>query len=399
MTGRVTETTELQNLTEGQVVDSVELSLAEAAALNSTGLVTAQPSAHGWRVAAEHRVGVASCGRLRVRVHPNVGVVQVLRLLARAHGIGGLTIADSLVDVEAEPDITAVLAVLFAEEALTAMAAGPLRGYRTEDQTASVLRGRIRLREQALRRFGMLVPIEVTVDEWTADTTENRRIRAATRRLLMVPGLPSTTQVRLRRLDHALAEVWNPPRGAPLPPWQSTRLNVRLHRLMLLADLVLDQVGIEHRIGDVDVHGYRLSMSWLFERLVTQVLSETDSAVIAKAQPTYPLDDDARLTIQPDLVFVRDGVVVAVADVKYKLVGVAATVPNPDVYQLIAYCTRLGVDTGHLIYSAATPSSYRFTEAGITLRVHAVDLSAPVEAIESRLRGIRTTLEQAAIPV
>jgi hypothetical protein len=57
------------------------------------------------------------------------------------------------------------------------------------------------------------------------------------------------------------------------------------------------------------------------------------------------------------------------------------------------------VDTGHLIYSSATPTSYRFTEAGITPRVHAVDLSAPVEAIESRLRGIRTKLEQAAIPV
>lgn len=387
--------TELQDLTEGQVVEPVELTLSEAAALNSTGLVTARPTTRGWRVVAEYCIGAVRCGTFRVRVRPKVGVVQVLRLLARAHGIGGLIIDESLVDLEVEAELTAVLAVLFTEEAATAMAAGPLRGYRTEDRTESMLRGRIRLREQELRRFGALVPIEVTVDEWTADTAENRRIRAATRRLLTVPGLPATTRVRLRRLDHALAEVWSPPRGADLPAWRPTRLNLRLHRLLMLADLVLDQVGVEHRIGDIDVHGYQLSMSWLFERLVTRVLVDADPSVTIDAQRTYPLDDDARLTIRPDLVLIRDDAVIAVADVKYKLLD-GGTVPNPDVYQLITYCARLGLDTGHLIY--ASPSAipeYRFVSAGITLLVHGVDLAAPVTDIDEQLRGVLTGLESA----
>ena len=45
------------------------------------------------------------------------------------------------------------------------------------------------------------------------------------------------------------------------------RLNLRLHRLLHLADLVLAHDTVEHRVGDVEVHGFVLSMSWLFERL------------------------------------------------------------------------------------------------------------------------------------
>ena len=166
-------------------------------------------------------------------------------------------------------------------------------------------------------------------------------------------------------------------------------------RLLMLADLVLDQVGVEHRIGDIEVHGYRLSMSWLFERLVTRVLVDADPSVTIDAQRTYPLDDDARLTIRPDLVLIRDGAVLAVADVKYKLLD-GGTVPNPDVYQLITYCARLGLDTGHLIY--ASPSAipeYRFVSAGISLRVHGVDLAASVASIEGELRGVVSDLDPA----
>ncbi|HEY5847735.1 MAG TPA: restriction endonuclease [Microlunatus sp.] len=342
--------------------------------------------------------GAIRCGGFTVRVQPKVGAVQVLRLLARAHGVSGLAIAESLVDVQNESDLTAVLAVLFAEEAATAMVEGPLRGYRIEDQTASVLRGRIRMRDQELRRFGLPVPIEVTVDEWTADIIENRRIRAAARRLIAVPELPRLTRTRLQRLDHALAEVWCAPRGVPLAGWQPTRLNQRLHRLLLLADLVLDQVGVEHRIGDVDVHGYSLSMSWLFERLVTRVLSEAHRSVTVEGQRTFDLDEQSRLSIRPDLVLTRGGQVVGVADVKYKMLDGVGSVPNPDVYQLIAYCARLGLDAGHLVYASPWPTTTsRILNAGITVHVHGIDLSESAHMIEQRLAGVLAAVHRAAV--
>lgn len=380
----------LEQLGEGQVLDAVDLSRAEAVALNGTQLVTVQPRSDGWRVTAAHAVGAVRCGDLQVRVHPKVGPLQVLRLLARAHGVQGLKVDESIVGVSDDLGLTAVLALLFAEEATTAMAAGPLRGYRTEEQTLLVLRGRLRLRDQELRRFGAVVPLEVTVDEWTTDTDENRRIRAACRRLLRLSQVPPSARERLVRLDRLLAEVLLAAPRAPLTPWAPTRLNARLHRLLHLSNLVLDHATIEHRVGDVEVHGFVLSMAWLFERLITQLLSEAGGLVRVRSQATFPLDSDDRLSIRPDLVFVDGSRVVAVADTKYKLLDDNGRFPNPDAYQLVAYCARLGLEVGHLIYAAGEPRPEPFgiIGSGTQLVVHSIGLDEPIRTLEERASSL-----------
>lgn len=386
----VTRRSDLERLREGQVIDGVDLSRAEAVALNASQLVSVQPGADGWQVTAAHAVGAVRCGGLRVRVHPKVGPLQVLRLLARAHGVTGLKIDDALIGIAAEHDLTAVLALLFAQEASKAMAAGPLRGYRTEDQTLPILRGRLRLRDQELRRFEMLVPLEVSVDEWTTDTDENRRIRAACRRLLALTDVPRPVRDRLVRLDRLLADVWLAPSGASPALWRPTRLNTQLHRLLHLADLVLAHAAVEHRVGPVEVHGFVLSMAWLFERLVTQLLVESASQVRVIAQQTSRLDSQGRLTIKPDLVFVDGQQVVAVADTKYKLHYDNGKFPNADAYQLVTYCARLGLPIGHLIYADGGHSlePYEIEGTGTRLVIHSVDVNQPIAAIEARTQTL-----------
>jgi len=377
--------TELARLIEGRSVYPVSLTPAEAAALNRSRLVTAQLDVDGWRVTAEYAVGAIRRGDLVVRVTPKIGVVKVLTLLARAYGIRGLQLDPSLVELSPEADLSNVLAVLFAQEAAGAMAGGPLRGYRTEDQTLPVLRGRVRLREQHLRRYGLLVPLEVTVDEWTLDTDENRRIRAASQRLLALADVPPPTRVGLLRLDRTLHEANVPPWGALLAPWVPTRLNVRLHRLLHLADLVLAHTSVEHEAGSTQTHGFVINMAWLFEKLVEQLLLERYPGL--KPQDDLPLDVLDRLHIKPDLVFYDEDGPIAVADTKYKLLDVTGNFPNADAYQLVTYCSRLGLATGHLIYAAGEPRPEPFDilGAGVRLVIHSVDISRPVSDIEVRV--------------
>jgi 5-methylcytosine-specific restriction enzyme subunit McrC len=376
---------ELEDLAEGQRVYPVALTAAEAAALNRSGLVTAQPDVDGWRVTAEYAVGAIRRGDLLVRVTPKIGVVQVLRLLARAHGIHRLQIDDQLVGVAATTELSAVLAVLFVQEAATAMAAGPMRGYRTEDQTLPVLRGRVRLREQHLRRFGLPSPLDVTVDEWTLDTDDNRRLHAAATVLLTLPNLPVSARQGLLRLERILSDVRLPPPGAVLAPWTATRLNARLHRLLHLADVVLAHASVEHEAGSTQTHGFVINMAWLFESLVARLLSEQTSGLIT--QEVVPLDTLGRLTIRPDLVFHDSSGVVAVADTKYKLLDDNGNVPNADVYQLVTYCARLGLNTGHLIYAAGDPRPEPFDVVGTDVRlvIHAVDITRPLDDIEAQV--------------
>ncbi len=392
---------DLAGLSEGDRLDSVDLTRAEAAALNATKLVTVQPAASGWSVTAAYLVGTVRCGELLIRVRPKVGELQVLRLLARAHGIRGLTLDPSLVEVEQANDLTTVLAALFAHEAAGALAAGPLRGYRTQDDTLSVLRGRLRLREQELRRFGQLAPLEVTFDDWTADTVENRRLRAAARRLLGLGGLPEAVRRRLLWVDRLLADAPVAPRGTVLAPWTPTRLNSRLHRLLHLADLVLAGGTVEHRLGGVEVHGYVLSMSWLFEQLLTRLLQEQPGPLRVETQRMSHLDAGKRLTIKPDLVLLDRREVVGVADLKYKLLDETGRFPNADAYQLVTYCTRLGLNIGHLIYAAGDPlpEPYEILGADLRLLIHSVDLTGTIEDLEWQVDALFSALitEQARV--
>jgi 5-methylcytosine-specific restriction enzyme subunit McrC len=350
-------------------------------------------------VTAAHAVGVVRCGELIVRVHPKIGPLQVLRLLARAHSMSGFALDNALVGVADDVDLTTVLALLFAQGAASAKASGPLRGYRTEDQTLSVLRGRLRLRYQELRRFGMLVPLEVTVDEWTTDTNENRRIRTACRWLLRLTDPPRPVRERLVRLDRLLADVWVAPAGGVVAPWTPTRLNTKLHRLLHLADLVLDYGAVEHRAGGGEVHGFVLSMAWLFERLITTLLEESGGQIRVLAQDVKPLDSLGRLKIKPDLVFKAGRRTVAVADTKYKLLD-DGKLPNADAYQLATYCARLGLDVGHLIYAAGDPCPEPFDILGTGTRlvVHSVDLRQPVDDLETRVRQLFTDMTAAIEP-
>lgn len=381
----------LEDLAEGQVIEDLDLSIPQAAALNSSRLVTVQPGERRWRVTAAHAVGAVQVDGLVVRVRPKVGALQVLRLLARARGMRNLYLDDAPVHLDTAPDLTAVLALLFADEADTAMALGPLRGYREEEQLLPVLRGRLRLREQHTLRFGLLHPLEVTVDEWTTDTDENRRIRAAARQLITLVGVPDVVRRRLIRLDRQLADVTVQPAGTGLPLWTATRLNVRLHHLLGLADLVLANQTIEHRVGGESARGFVVRMESLFENLVQQILTEHDDDVRLHPQANYRLDTLKRLTIRPDLVFLRAGQAVAVADTKYKILKDDGRMRNEDGYQLITYCRRLGLSEGHLIYAAGPvlPAPFEIPQAEVTLYVHRIDMDQPIAGIEHDLWRLR----------
>lgn len=383
---------DLERLSEGQTLYPVDLTTAEAAALNSTRLVTATPDVLGWRVTAEYWVGSVARGDLVVRVAPKIGAVQVLRLLAMADGAADLAVDDEQVDVAADAELSAVLARMFVLEAEHALASGPLRGYREEDQTLSVLRGRLRLRDQYLRRFGQLSPLEVTVDEWTVDTAENRIIRSAALALLALPGLPRDVSTDLRRLDRLLVDAEQLVPGAPLPPWQPTRLNARLHSLLGLAELTLRHVSIENLAGETVVHGFRVNMAHLFERLIARLLMDADPAW--SEQTTLPLDVRETLVIRPDLTRDDGTGWSGVADTKYKVLDEAGKVSNADIYQLVTYCTRLGLTRGHLIYAdgGIAPPAFQVTGSEATIAVHRVDLTASPDALRAAVSALAVTL-------
>ena len=76
----------------------------------------------------------------------------------------------------------------------------------------------------------------------------------------------------------------------------------------------------------------------------------------------------------------------SVADTKYKVLDEAGKVSNADIYQLVTYCARLGLTTGHLIYAdgGTAPPPYEVTVADAAIAVHRVDLHRIARATASR---------------
>lgn len=97
--------------------------------------------------------------------------------------------------------------------------------------------------------------------------------------------------------------------------------------------------------------------------------------------------------MRPDLVWRHQQRVRAVLDVKYKTER-AGGYPQTDLYQLLAYCTALGLTRGHLVYASGDPRPLVHTvpNAGISLVCHALDLTAPPDGLLAQVRRLGVQL-------
>jgi len=68
----------------------------------------------------------------------------------------------------------------------------------------------------------------------------------------------------------------------------------------------------------------------------------------------HQLDQADQVPLRPDIVWKVGGTAAAVIDAKYKAEKPAGY-PNADLYQLLAYCTVLGLPVGHWSTPVATP--------------------------------------------
>ena len=87
--------------------------------------------------------------------------------------------------------------------------------------------------------------------------------------------------------------------------------------------------------------------------------------------------------MKPDLVWYRHGQPQAVIDAKYKAERTDGF-PKADLYQMLAYCTVLGLHEGHLVYakSSESMSSLSIRRADVLIRCHALDLELqPVQLL------------------
>ncbi|MFI0895020.1 McrC family protein [Streptomyces sp. NPDC020983] len=398
---------------------SVPLAAEAGRTLAASGILqsaTPDPAVNGnWLLRAGSRVGaVHAPGGLVLRILPKTPVDRLFFLLgfsldpARAWRDS----AEGTIDTGTYNDVVPALAHAVERRIDAALRQGVLQGYRQVEESALVVRGRVLESEQIRRRFGRTPPVEVTYDAYTADTAENRILRAAAERLLRLPGVPGVVRRRLARQRVRLADALPLVRGQELPRWQPSRLNSRYQTALRLAEAVLRGVSPEHRPTGPDplsIDGFLLDMNKVFEDFVTVALREAlrERGLTAYLQDPHHLDTAGKVKIRPDLVArTGDGrTALAVVDAKYKVEKPDGLL-NADLYQALAYATVLRLPEAHLVYAAGRQPE-RFHEIrgstagpggrGIRLHLHSLDLAREPARLVSTLREIAGRLAAVAL--
>jgi 5-methylcytosine-specific restriction enzyme subunit McrC len=389
---------------------AIELLLTpeQGRALASSGVVTAVPSPYSpglWQVGPAGKVGAARIGDIEVHVKPKVDIARLLFLVGYSQH--GAAWRPEAVPVAEAADLVAAIAQALWRQTERAIHQGLLPGYIVVEESSQVLRGRLRESEQLHRHHGLPLPLEIRHDEFTVDIPENQILRTACERMLAVPCVDAESQRMLRRMLRDFADVTPLTRRDPVPAWQPTRLNARYHTALRLAELVLRATSVEHERGGVAVNGFLLDMPKLFEDFVTVALRQALVPVYGGRladQDRSHFDEAEQVVLKPDIVWKMRGTAVAVIDAKYKAEKPAGY-PNADLYQLLAYCTVLGLNRGHLVYAKGNehPAHHTVCRSGIEILCHAIDLSQDPEELLSQIHDLAdliatTSLEAMTLP-
>lgn len=372
-----------------------ELSRRTALLLARAGLADVTPAdENGWMVRGRGIVGLGVLEDVEVRIAPKIGIRGLLFLLGYARDPKGWR--DDLVTVGEHDGLVEAMARSLLSHAERIVARGLLQGYRSTDDVLPVLRGRLREADQLRRHPGVPYPLEVRFDEWTVDILDNQVLKAAARELLRFPLHDATLRQRLVRLHRGvLTDVADVDPKLLRGTWRQTRLNARYESAVALAELVLQGRSVDHLEGGVAAAGFLFPMAKVFEDFTCAALKQALQSHGGTVTMQFPghLDRDELVDMRPDLVWHASGRFRAVVDAKYKAEKPHGY-PNPDVYQMLAYCSSLGIRQGDLLYARGNeqPRTYVMERAGVTVNAWAIALDKQPAEVLAELSALAAAL-------
>ena len=178
------------------------------------------------------------------------------------------------------------------------------------------------------------------------------------------------------------------------------RLNAHYRRVVALARLVLQRNAFEAARGAVRASGFLMDMNEVFQGFVTVALREA-LGLTEREFGEYnvgTLDEEGESgRLRPDLVWRGGTRDIFVGDAKYKQI-VHESVPNADLYQLLAYTTALNLPGGLLIYAKGETDAAAYTvrHARKRLEVAAMDLEGTLDDVLARVARIAEDVRRLA---
>lgn len=375
-------------LREGGKDQLVDLELAKV--LQNFGVCQVQLTTDGkLRASNFSKVGFIRDGDSLIRIEPKISIRKVLQLISPT--LEDVQILSDQVEISESDDWTHALTEFFISASNVALALGPLHGYREVSEAANLVKGRIDFSRQLKRNPGRPIPIEIDFDEFSPDIPENRIILTALQVLLTRFPLDANQRNRLFELQYVLASVTPIEHHKRIPTVTLTSLNNHYGSALRISELILGFQGLDSDVGETSANSFLLDMEKIFEKYLENrfsILTEASSRIFRAQGSGESLDRGGLVGIRPDYLWFEGGKATGVADAKYKVFGTAASVPNDDVYQMVTYCTRYGLNKGYLVYASSPNFSIDVEGSAITVEVRSVDLSLDLAEIQEQTAAL-----------
>ena len=284
-------------------------------------------------------VGVVSLpSGITLQIEPKAAAGNLLHLLRYANGIKGSEISERIGLAEGRTFIN-VLGELFIDELQKLLERGLSRSYESARSQERFLRGRLQLEEQVRNQGPIATSFSCEFDTFTADTTLNQAVLAATVLLSELVDSGSLTnelqayRTLLRR--HVTERVVS---TADLDQVQLTRLNQHYEPILRLSRLLLEGSFVEDiKLGHRESYSLLIDMNRVYERVIERAFSDlvdTYPGWTVRTQRSNQslLQGEPRVELIPDIIVEKDSETQLVADAKWK-----RSRSNSDLYQLVAY--------------------------------------------------------------
>ncbi|MFO0710809.1 MAG: McrC family protein [Sandaracinus sp.] len=314
-------------------------------------------------------------------------------------------------------DLGELLAAIFAERLLDQLRRGPDRGYVTERENLTALRGRLLVRQHLVHNAVHRERFFCEHDQFVEDTALNRVLRGTCEVLSDRVRTAST----LDALDHCLrglADVTSVPLSSELlGQVVITRQNERFGPLFQFCKMLIEGTSPTTRGGARETFSLLYDMNAVFERFVVGFLAEE----VLRRTPGWKLhpksrghrrhlvraEDRGLLRLEPDILLHGPGDEVMVVDTKWKRLVASRedrSVSRADLYQLYAYSQRYGARRSVLLYPQVRDAQERTFDVLVehdqasdqTIEVRYIDITQ-VHTRTGR-RAIHENLEKWLIP-
>jgi len=338
-----------------------------------------------YEVRARQKVGVLRYGSLELRIVPKVSVSRLL-YLATFRDDAWWPQLETMLDEADDPFSAIAHALAFHGD--KALRPTPLQGYVTHERAEMRVRGRLLFDRQLASRAGVLLPAELRFDEYELGIIENRVLKAA---LLVVTRFVTDAELGAR-LRHLLARLDGVPPwtvGQPVPAITFGRANERYRSAIALARLVLERRSLDYPLQTSMGTAFLFNMDSVFESYLEAALrvEVEHRGGRVEGQHKVALDFGETIQMKPDITWWQGNQCVAVLDAKYKHTT-SESYPNADAYQMLAYCTRLGLDRGFLVYAdldGTDTGTSVIRNAGVEIVVTAVDIGGSITELQASI--------------